>query len=193
MQTCQNCLLQNYNGTIFCDTCGADLLKQQPAKPEKPFPMHTNTETSSTADGDNQAGETTQAVTLSDRAQHTNPLVQLVLGDGQQVKLMADTQLIIGRKNDNSKNSHTPDVDLAPYNGYDAGVSRRHAVISWHDSGYVLQDLKSLNGTFVNNTRLQPGEAVVISNGDYVQFGTLRAQFRAGSMQRATSTSMRAA
>jgi pSer/pThr/pTyr-binding forkhead associated (FHA) protein len=185
MQTCQNCLLQNYNGTIFCDTCGADLLKQQPATPAHPV-LHIHDEPiNNAADGDNQAGETTQAVALSDKAQHTGPLVQLVLHDGQQVKLIADTQLIIGRKNDNSKNSHTPDVDLAPYNGYDAGISRRHAIITWHDGDYVLQDLKSLNGTFVNNTRLQPGKAITIKDGDCIQFGTLRAQFRAGGAQRA--------
>ncbi|WP_428262197.1 FHA domain-containing protein [Haliangium sp.] len=52
-------------------------------------------------------------------------------------------------------------------------VSGEHAVFRWHDMGWELRDLGSLNGTFVDGERLTPGVAyqlltpeVVISFGD---------------------------
>lgn len=192
MQTCQNCLLQHYNGTLFCTDCGADLLRQKPAAPAQLL-LHENAAIHAAADCADDDGETTRTVSPTHEVQHTGPLVSLVLHDGQHVTLAANRRLLIGRKNKNSNESDTPDVDLGPYDGYTAGVSRRHAHIAWRHDGYVLEDLKSLNGTFVNNTRLSPGETVAINDGDYVQFGTLRAQFHTGNTTQAASTHMRAA
>jgi pSer/pThr/pTyr-binding forkhead associated (FHA) protein len=145
-------------------------------------------------DSSDDGGETTRTVSPTVESQHTGLLVQLVLHDGQHVKLIPDMHLVIGRRGKSKKNNcHAPDVDLEPYDGYDAGVSRQHALLAWRDDSYVLEDLKSLNGTFVNGTRLSPGEAVAIHDGDYVQFGTLQAQVQVGGAQTATSTSMRAA
>ena len=47
-------------------------------------------------------------------------------------------------------------------------VSRRHARITLSGSSYVLEDLKSANGTYVNNTRV---ERVKLKPGDIVRFG----------------------
>jgi serine/threonine-protein kinase len=47
-------------------------------------------------------------------------------------------------------------------------VSRRHARITLSGSSYVLEDLKSANGTYVNNTRV---ERVKLKAGDIVRFG----------------------
>lgn len=49
-----------------------------------------------------------------------------------------------------------------------AGVSRRHAEIERKDAGFLLRDLESTNGTFVNGQRIV--EAVV-SSGDVLRFG----------------------
>lgn len=47
-------------------------------------------------------------------------------------------------------------------------VSRRHARITLSGNAYVLEDLKSANGTYVNNTRV---ERVKLKPGDIVRFG----------------------
>jgi pSer/pThr/pTyr-binding forkhead associated (FHA) protein len=47
-------------------------------------------------------------------------------------------------------------------------VSRRHARITLSGSSCVLEDLKSANGTYVNNTRV---ERVKLKAGDIVRFG----------------------
>ncbi|HEY0788204.1 MAG TPA: FHA domain-containing serine/threonine-protein kinase [Thermoanaerobaculia bacterium] len=47
-------------------------------------------------------------------------------------------------------------------------VSRRHAILIITDSSFTLEDLKSANGTYVNNTRV---ERATIKPGDIIRFG----------------------
>ncbi|HLI68496.1 MAG TPA: FHA domain-containing serine/threonine-protein kinase [Ktedonobacteraceae bacterium] len=50
-------------------------------------------------------------------------------------------------------------------------VSRQHARL-WFSNGYwYLADVKSANGTFVNNMRLQPNQPVALNDGDKLNFG----------------------
>lgn len=55
-------------------------------------------------------------------------------------------------------------------------VSRRHAQIAHADGGWLLKDLSSENGTYVNGQRIN--ERVLV-DGDRVQFGTSRFLFKA--------------
>lgn len=53
-------------------------------------------------------------------------------------------------------------------------VSRLHAAFVWDEDGWVLEDLGSSNGTFLNGQRvLQPQR---IRGGDQVRFGALKGQ-----------------
>lgn len=59
----------------------------------------------------------------------------------------------------------------------DDSVSNRHARIVWHPAGiHVVQDLSSMNGTFVNGERVTEG---YLQNGYEVRFGQLRYVYRA--------------
>jgi hypothetical protein len=51
----------------------------------------------------------------------------------------------------------------------DAEVSRKHAKLSLHGSAYVIQDLGSTNGTFINGQRITGTQ--VLNPGDTVSFG----------------------
>jgi hypothetical protein len=51
----------------------------------------------------------------------------------------------------------------------DAEVSRKHAKLSLHGTAYVLQDLGSTNGTFVNGQRVTSTQ--VLNAGDSISFG----------------------
>ncbi len=53
-------------------------------------------------------------------------------------------------------------------------TSRQHAVVTYENGALVLEDLASLNGTFVNRTRLYPGHAKMLQPGDIVQIGTVQ-------------------
>ena len=45
-------------------------------------------------------------------------------------------------------------------------VSRQHAQILQDGDRYIMEDLNSLNGTFVNGVRLIAGRMVAVANGD---------------------------
>jgi pSer/pThr/pTyr-binding forkhead associated (FHA) protein len=49
-------------------------------------------------------------------------------------------------------------------------VSRRHAQISRRDDGYVIEDLNSTNGTFINAQRVVG--VVPLTPGDLIELGT---------------------
>jgi pSer/pThr/pTyr-binding forkhead associated (FHA) protein len=55
------------------------------------------------------------------------------------------------------------------------GVSREHAKIRPQKEGYVLYDLRSLTGTFVNGERI---ERKALADGDVVRIGPLELEFR---------------
>ena len=50
-------------------------------------------------------------------------------------------------------------------------MSRNHALISHKDDKFYLRDLKSSNGTFINENRLEPHKDTEIFSDDILQFG----------------------
>jgi hypothetical protein len=58
----------------------------------------------------------------------------------------------------------------------DPTVSTRHAQLSAENAGFVLTDLGSTNGTFVNNHKITG--AVLLSDGDLIRFGNTQMKFR---------------
>ena len=54
------------------------------------------------------------------------------------------------------------------------GVSRRHATIHWTGDRFVLTDLQSFNGTFVNHERVWEH---ALQNGDAIAMGECQLRF----------------
>jgi predicted component of type VI protein secretion system len=74
----------------------------------------------------------------------------------------------------------------------DPELSRHHAEITRRAAGeYVLEDLSSTNGTYVNGTRLT--EPAVLSLGDTIELGTTRLVVRALPVPAAPEVDVRAA
>jgi CRP-like cAMP-binding protein len=70
-----------------------------------------------------------------------------------------------------------PDVDLT---GVDTNrsVSRRHAKIVRTDDGYaLLEEVGTVNGTFVNEQRIPTGIPVPVQNGDSIKIGLVQLRF----------------
>lgn len=65
------------------------------------------------------------------------------------------------------------DIDLTSEDGQTRGVSRRHARIRFVNDRYLIEDLESLNGTFLNQRKLVPFVPEVLHDGDEVRFGSL--------------------
>lgn len=163
MQTCSNCDSQQLNGAIFCADCGASLFT----------PRRKETTMSLSAPMPSGVIDTAEPVFIPEpENEATGPSLTLVImNSGRRIKLDISEDLLIGRK-DNARGIY-PDVDLGLDGGYDAGVSRRHAILSFKNHTYQIEDLGSANGTFVNGKRLAPQVAMVLANGDEVKCGTL--------------------
>jgi len=64
-------------------------------------------------------------------------------------------------------------------------VSRKHVMIDRQDEGFVLRDLESTNGTYVNGTRVTQ---TVLQDGDVVVLADFEFTFFSGQPVRATAT-----
>jgi hypothetical protein len=53
----------------------------------------------------------------------------------------------------------------------DGSVSGRHAKVMRNNGIFLLEDLKSLNGTFINGTRISPGAVTPFDPGDHIRLG----------------------
>jgi CRP-like cAMP-binding protein len=66
-----------------------------------------------------------------------------------------------------------PDIDLTPVDS-NRSVSRRHAkIIKAGDEYHVLEEVGTVNGTYVNEQRIPTGVPVTIHNGDLVKIGLI--------------------
>lgn len=106
-----------------------------------------------------------------------NPLlVRLKVNDTDQEILATDqTEVVIGRAYKDS----TPDIDLGPYGGLQAGVSRRHNRLLRQGEDWFVEDLGSINGTFVNGVRVAPQQMMSVKNGDVIRCGQIELKFEA--------------
>lgn len=93
---------------------------------------------------------------------------------GQFFSFPAMGSYILGRVSEGQ--SILPDVDFAPIQGFEAGVSRLHAMLTVADGGALLSDLGSSNGTLINGQRLEERVEQKIENGDKIQLGRLQIQ-----------------
>jgi len=60
-------------------------------------------------------------------------------------------------------------------------VSRKHASLKWIDDRWLLHDLKSRSGTYLNTIRMEEGEEVQLHDGDLIQIGPWKFLVRLGS------------
>ncbi|MEI7642991.1 MAG: FHA domain-containing protein [Chloroflexales bacterium] len=170
MIRCSHCNAQQMNGAIFCSECGASLINAGPRR-------ETTNALSRPADEiPSVVEDAPQTVVPAPVVVSGVAAVRLVvINSGRRINLESGEELLVGRK-DNQRGIY-PDVDLGLDGGYDAGVSRRHAIIAPKVKGYTLEDLGSANGTFINGTRLAPQSPTPIAHGDELKFGTLILRF----------------
>ena len=92
------------------------------------------------------------------------PQIQVFLADDSEFSLdLAEDKITVGRLADNALQ-----ID-------DASVSSHHAELIHQDGSYLLRDLDSTNGTFVND---EPVAEILLKPGDEVRFGRISAIYK---------------
>ncbi len=171
MPICPHCQAEYISGALYCDYCGRRVpppaitpskdIKPRPATPEvKPWPVTPE---------DRQESE--QVAATSDGGEPDKPPhLRLQLLSGIIIDLGSRESIVIGRKDSTSQEL---DVDLAPYGGWEQGVGRRHAIITFSEGRYYIEDLNTINFTMINSGRLFPGQRYPLHNGDQLSFGVM--------------------
>ncbi len=106
-----------------------------------------------------------------------DPTARLIeLGTGMSFPLSENRETTVGRI-DPVTGIH-PDIDLTPIDGK-RSISRRHARVRREEDGTfsVVEDVGTMNGTFVNGVRLTVGRPFPVQPGDVVVFGTVQCRF----------------
>lgn len=179
MKRCQACATENLEGSQYCDECGARLNARKANSgslhkqiSEAPYYQSANV----TSVGIPQFAEEKDAKEDAHKSlEHpVNPHLRATLviergaGVGAEFNLTAD-ESYIGRWD--ADNGIFPDVDLDAYDT-EAKVSRRHARIICNNGSYLIEDLGSTNGTYINRgRRLIPGNPQRLNDGDEIIVG----------------------
>lgn len=104
----------------------------------------------------------------------SHPQARIVLKDrAVTIDLPRKSVLTLGRSHGNI----VVDIDLEPYQASKYGVSRRHARLIRRGNTWLLEDLHSLNGTFVNDKEIKHGEPVILKHGDVVRLSNMAFTF----------------
>jgi FHA domain len=185
MITCERCKSSNLDGGQYCDECGAPLrpnsrsgagrspsgVNMLKAEPEGQNGSHSPSEIPQPEVAAGKTGGA--AINLSSSVGPSDkPHARLVIERGKSVGkqfMLSSPESNIGRWD--ADGGIFPDVDLDS-DDPEAKVSRRHARITFSDGKYLLEDLGSTNGTFVNRgKRLSPGTRQTLNDGDEIIVG----------------------
>jgi pSer/pThr/pTyr-binding forkhead associated (FHA) protein len=151
---------------LFCDRCGVYLVGEKP-EPTEPMPKET-LPGSNGYDGLPRM-EGIEAATVPPNA----VLLRLtVVRSGRQVHFpLPITEIRVGRRD--PSRGHTPELDVTPDGGQMEGVSRIHALIYQTNGHLVVEDMASVNGTYLNGLRLMPCLPYGLRAGDKLHLGRL--------------------
>lgn len=162
MIKCPFCQTPHVDGTLFCSECGTYLLEDDKRGTD---PLATNEI--------GWVGNTTEDPNAPPVYKGTGPLtIRLKIGDRKrEVEVPLNKAIHLGRLDPVS--DVFPEIDLTDDGGLEKGVSRRHARILKREGTVVVEDLGSINGTFINGKRLAPYLPENLSDGDSLQIGRL--------------------
>jgi FHA domain-containing protein/zinc ribbon protein len=145
---CPECGFQNPEAANYCSKCGA--------------PLHAP-----------ESGEQTETFSPAMREELIESLGDLqVSGPALVVRSGGGrTGETFSPEGDRTTIGRSPDCGVFLD---DVTVSRRHAALVRSDGGWQIEDLGSLNGTFVNRRRV---DSAPLEDGDEIQIGKYRLTF----------------
>jgi pSer/pThr/pTyr-binding forkhead associated (FHA) protein len=199
MIKCSECGYENIDGLDYCDGCGAKLNAAAPAPagesggvaapeaaaqpapaeaaaeapaeaPATPPPSETPTGEIKPPPEANAAAAAAAAEAPAAAGTTARAKLQVVRGGrkGQEFPL-EDGNNLVGRWD--PETGAFPEVDL-DQDDPEAKISRKHALIRFESGKITVEDIGSLNGTYVNRQpRLMPGNPVELKTGDEIIIG----------------------
>jgi FHA domain/zinc-ribbon domain len=156
---CAQCGHQNPGDSKFCSRCGAAL-----SGPVEPPAAIDQTSTISIAGLDVDEHDDLAGELLGEESLPAG-FALLVVQRGPN----AGSRFLLDKVVTTAGRSPDSDIFLD-----DVTVSRRHAQFTRTDDGFVVADVGSLNGTYLNRERI---EQAPVGNGDEVQVGKFRLLF----------------
>jgi hypothetical protein len=172
IKTCPRCGKQNRPGVFLCEFCGTNLLTGEGSSGTRSLAGNEENKTIAAA------GTAAPRPSDSPRTGGTVFEAQMQLrveipGAPQPIQLLPseERELLFGRLDATA--NIVPDIDFTPHAAYQLGISRKHAAVVLKNRQLYIKDLRSSNGTFVNNIRLVPFELYPLRNGDEVKLGQL--------------------
>lgn len=164
---CPSCKKEVPPGATHCLECGEPVVLLLPAQITEPVPEDLFVKTDAMPE---------KRIPDLERADG----IALVVRGSEDPILVAEEDFIIGRYDPDSSQ---PTVDLSLYNAGSLGVSRRHARIQLQNDIYLIEDLNSTNGTWINQVRLPAGKKQGLPNGATLQFGQMVLYFYSSSVE----------
>lgn len=166
---CPTCGQAYIPGEIFCNNCGVQLPPVSVSAPPPPVAVFPAAPAPA-------APPPYQAPAPAPPAQPVMPSVVsgslVVLTTNASIPIPnGKSEVMIGRAD--PINPPLPEIDLVPHGGEQAGVSRRHCQLVAEGGALYLVDLNSTNHSFLNRTRMNPGQRYAIKDGDELRLGKL--------------------
>ncbi|MFN8371491.1 MAG: FHA domain-containing protein [Anaerolineae bacterium] len=170
IKTCPRCGKQNRPGVFLCEFCGTNLLTGEGAAGTRSLAGPDENKTVATAPTARpvetaRTGGTVFEAQMQLRVEIPGAPAPIVLNPTEE------RELLFGRLDATA--NIVPDIDFTPHAAYQLGISRKHASVVLKTRQLYIKDLRSSNGTFVNNIRLVPFELYPLRNGDEVKLGQL--------------------
>ena len=160
MIKCSVCQAEHPENTLFCDECGSYL---QGGNQKETDPL---------AAAEVTWMEREETIEVPEEEVVSPVSLKLSIPDsGRDVELPLTKEVNIGRLDPAS--ASFPDIDLTSDGGLEKGVSRRHAKITRRGSEVFIEDLGSINGTFLNRKKLTPYFPQALKTGDELHLGKL--------------------
>ncbi len=176
MITCPQCKHEEPEGAFFCSECGARLIRLNGLQTHSIG--QNGVQTGTWQPPQEKSGleeDPIKAVSIAPEKIGEDVTVALrVLPSGDTIPLQGQTEFTIGRTSRGQ--SILPDVDLGPFDAYAKGVSRLHAALRIENGEISLMDLGSVNGTYINQTKIPPNMYRRLQPGDIISLGKLRLQ-----------------
>ena len=162
---CPFCQAEQVANTIYCSECGQFLLEDDKRK------------TDAYSDGEIHPA----LAALSKRRPASSFLIDgtyaillclKIVVTQRQVEIPLNKTITLGRVD--PALDVFPEIDLTHEGPVSKSVSRRHANIFIQDNRVAVEDLGSVNGTFINGRRLDPYLPETLNNGDTLQLGKIQ-------------------